>query len=351
MAKITRLPSGAYHTTIYAGKSDDGKRKYKSITADTPKEVKRLAALYELQKEKEDKPTALTLEQAMHNYTKKRINILSPTTYRLYDMIERSYFKDIQKMPVANITNDDIQEEIDKLCETLAPKSVRNAGGYLIAVLSEAVPDRRYSVDYPKKIKAQISIPSDAEMQNIFEASEGTRLELPVLFGACLGMRRSEILGLKWENIDIDRKTLTVKQAIVYDKDNNPVEKPPKSFSGSRTVIMPDMVIERLKRIPEAERSGPVVNLEGFMISEGFARLLEHSNIRHYRFHDLRHYFASVMYGLGVPPKYAAQRMGHADETMINRVYAHIMQSKVDEQTEKINAYFNKMQNKMQNEI
>jgi hypothetical protein len=59
------------------------------------------------------------------------------------------------------------------------------------------------------------------------------------------------VLGVAWKDIDLLRKTLTIKQVIVYDKDNKPVEKSPKSYSGTRTAVLPDMVIDALKAVPE----------------------------------------------------------------------------------------------------
>ena len=351
MAKITRLPSGSYHAQVYAGKDEQGKRKYKSFTGDTREEVRRAVALWEVSHEHESKPATMTLETAMNNYTKNRINILSPTTYKYYDMISRLYFTNLHKLPITQIDEKMIQGEVDKMAATLSPKSIRNACGFLRTVFTEYRPEFRYKLEYPQRIKSIINIPTDAEMREVLEEVKGSDMELPILFAACLGMRRSEVLGVKWSDIDLKRKTLTIKQVIVYDVDNKPVEKAPKSYSGTRTAVLPDMVIDALNAVPEAQRTGRVVNLQGYQVTERFIRLLDKLGIKHYRFHDLRHYFASVMYSLNIPPKYAASRMGHADETMINRVYAHIIQSKEDEHTQQINAYFGKMQNEIQHGI
>lgn len=351
MAKVKKLPSGAYHTQLYIGKDEAGKRKYKSITADSPKEVRRLAAIFEIEKDKLAKPEGLTLGVAMNNYTNNRINILSPTTERNYDSNQRNYFKDIQNIPVTNLTSDHIQNEINKLAKNLAPKTVHNIGVYVKGVLKEVCPDKRFDVDFPPLVKPDIVIPDEDVMRDIYYYSRDTKLAGPIIFASTLGMRRSEILGADWQYIYTAKKLLKIIEVIVYDKNNKPVVKAPKSYAGTRPAMMPDMVCEFLERIPFDERHGRVFKMAGYQISEGFVRFLQKHDIPHFRFHDLRHYFASVMFALNIPPKYAAARMGHADETMINRVYAHIMQTREDEHTEALNNYFNGLQRKMQDAI
>lgn len=127
MAKVKKLPSGAYHTQLYIGKDETGKRKYKSITADSPKEVRRLAALFEIEKDKLAKPEGLTLGVAMYNYTKNRINILSPTTIQSYNYIKNKLMTPLLPIPVYNLTNDIIQNHVNALSANHSPKTVLNA--------------------------------------------------------------------------------------------------------------------------------------------------------------------------------------------------------------------------------
>lgn len=341
MAKIKQLDSGSYHASIYIGKdATTGKRKYKSFTNPNKKELKRLINIFELQRDNAKKPSSMTLETAMTQYINDRIVLLSPTTERSYDYIKNSHFSSLIKIPISNITNELIQECINTMAIKLSPKTIRNACGFLSAVMADYRNDFKLNVEYPKRIKAQINIPSKAEMDDILDIAEGTDMEIPILLASCMGLRRSEILGLCWQDVNIDRKTLNIKRVIVYGNHNKAYEKPPKTYSGTRTAVIPDMVYSKLKAIPEGQRTGNIVALQGYKITEHFYRMLAKNGLQHYRFHDLRHYFASVMCALGFPAKYAAARMGHADETMISRVYQHIMLSQEDEHTEKLNAYF-----------
>jgi integrase len=346
MAKITRLPSGSWHAAPF-DKIVDGVRKYASITAETKEEVKRQLAIFQLEHKKESKTTTMSLETAMNKYTEECINILSPSTLRGYDIIKRNHFLSLSKRPLDSISDTDIQAEVNKMAKKLSPKTIRNICGFLTAVYREYRPERKIVLKFPKKESPKIEIPTKEEMEKLLAGAEGYKIKLPVLICATFGMRTSEITGLRWENIDMKNKTIEVREAVVRGL-HQWVKKAPKTTAGYRSLPMPEILYQALSKIPEEERTGSVVGMKGNSIYRGWTRLLKRCGVRHYRFYDIRHYYASVMYAIGIPEKYGAKRMGHAGTNMLHRVYVHIMDETENEHTDKLNEYFNKMQDEMQ---
>lgn len=139
------------------------------------------------------------------------------------------------------------------------------------------------------------------------------------MLAICLGLRVSEILGLRWS--DIDGEYITIRSAIVQGEDGS-VEKGPKTTSGFRRVHIPRPVQELLAAAPHT--SDHLTELTGHAIYCGFSRICEKAGVPHYRLYDLRHVNASVMLEAKIPDKYSVKRMGHATPNMLKTTYQHI---------------------------
>ena len=240
-----------------------------------------------------------------------------------------------------DITQEDVQRSINETAKTHTPKYCRNVHGLLTAVLAEYAPDFKLTTNLPKPQKQNIYIPSSEEVRKIFEASKGTEMEIPILLAACLGLRRSEIGGLKWSAYD--GKHIEIKEAKVQNVYNEWVSKSPKTYAGRRTLDVPQFIAEKLDALPR--ESEYIVNITGNTIGIRFRLLLERERIPHFRFHDLRHCNASIMLALGVPNKYAANRMGHSTDNMLKRVYQHLIDDKEIEVNETVNRFFENFKN------
>ena len=176
-------------------------------------------------------------------------------------------------------------------------------------------------------------------MKKIFQAVKGKRIEIPIYLAALCGMRRSEIVALKWEDVDLEKGTLTIKAASVISDDGKVVRKQTKTTAGKRTIKIFAPVLEVLNaKVKEGEyvEYYPHPN----RISDTFTELLKSLQLPHYRFHDLRHYAVSTMLLLNVPKKYIADYMGHETERMIDTVYGHVMQDKKGNILDVVNTYF-----------
>lgn len=127
---------------------------------------------------------------------------------------------------------------------------------------------------------------------------------------------------------DVDRaaNTVTVNKAMVPDKNNVYVVKTSaKSKAGNRTVTLPREVIDK---IAPSEGACRIVNLNPHQISQNFSRVLEINELPHFRFHDLRHYQASILHAMGVPDKYIMERGGWKTNSTLKGIYQHTMDEK-----------------------
>lgn len=355
MPTIKQLPSGSYNTLVYDYTDPNGKRHYKSITAPSKKEVKLLVA--EFLASREERSCTLdniTIEDAIQKYINAKNNVLSPSTVRVYDIMLESRFDKIKHRKVRDFTASDMQTFINDLSEEYTPKTVRNTNSLLRSAIEFVNPNFKAKITLPQKVKPDINIPTEVEMQTILNAVKGKRLEVPVYLAAFCGLRRSEIAALMWKDVDLDKGTITVRAASVQNKDGKVIRKQKtKTTDSKRTIRLFTPVLNLLK---EKEHTSEYVEYYPHpnRITDAYTELLKQSNLPHYRFHDLRHYTVSTMILLNIPKKYIADYLGHETERMIDEVYGHVMRDKKDALLDNVNAYFCKihaqMQDKMQDE-
>ena len=349
MSQAKKLPSGRWRNQLFVGYDDNGKRIYESFTADTKAEANLLAARRKAELEegvrKARTPSRMTLGEAIDRYIENRDAILSPKTIREYKSYRRLYMQPLMRVKLSELTDEMIQGEINKAARELSPKSIRNIWGFFRAVITATVPDRTvFSVKLPPRERKEMHIPSSEELMKLFDAVRGKRLEVPVLLAATCGLRRGEIAALDLEkDVDYERNTISITKAVSHNDLNEWIVKAPKAYDSYRVIDAPPWVVEILR---DARDDGyEAMNPDH--ISTAFAKLCKRLEIN-VRFHDLRHYYASLMLSLGVPDKYAMKRMGHSTNHMLKNIYQHLIDEKNVEITEQINAYFDSMQHGMQ---
>lgn len=332
--KTDRLPSGSYRVRVTW--TECGARHSKSFTASTATEAKKQAAAF--RSTIGDAPAAadLTLAQAYARYIELKEPVLSPSTIREYRLYSRRYFGRLMKRRLGDLTPVMVQEEVSELSRTLSPKTVRNAYNLLTAVLKTYRPGFTPAARLPQKAPRDVKIPEASEVSAILERCDDMTRRA-VALAAYQGLRMSEVLGLRWSDIDFERGTLTVSEALVHDSRNEIVAKAPKSVAGNRTVRLLAPAVEILS---EAERTGDrVVDITAGAIKARYNRVLRSLGLS-YTFHELRHYACSVMLSVGVPTKYAAAFLGHEGTNMVDRVYGHIMAGASDAYADRLNAFY-----------
>lgn len=276
--------------------------------------------------------SALTVGEATELYIESKDAVLSPATVAGYRRVKANLMGPLLSLRLSELTQMDVQRWVNELSREKSPKTVRNAHGLLTAVAGAYRPDFAIRTTLPQKRRYEVAIPSDEDIGRIIAAVRGTENELPVLLAVWLGLRMSEILGLKWGDIDGD--TVHIRRALVDEG-----EKTTKTYSSQRDLPLP----AHLRALLDAsDRKGEyVVPLTRRALYSRFQTICKQAETsQHYRFHDLRHINASVMLSLGVPNKYAQQRMGHATENMLKTVYQHTMSAEQQAVAAKVDAYF-----------
>ena len=205
-----------------------------------------------------------------------------------------------------------------------------------------------YKVERPKKDRYVGSFYDADEVNALFEAAKGSKLELPILFGAFYGLRRSEAIGLKWDAIDFEQGTISVKRTvtstIIDGKYQEFEQQSAKTKSSLRTLPLIGSFREYYLQVKEAQElnkqvCGNCYNYEydGFVfvdelgermrveyLTNAFPKFLESHGLRRMRFHDLRHSCASLLLANGVPLKHIQEWLGHSDFTTTANIYAHL---------------------------
>lgn len=325
-----KLPSGMYQCQVMV----DGKRV--SVVDESPAvaQAKAVALKNGLIEERKSGPS-MTVGQAIDRYIERKDAVLSPSTVAGYKRIRENALQDIMPIRLSELNQERVQRAVNKMAKEKSPKSVRKAHGLLSAVLAEYRPDMILRTTLPQKRKYDIAVPTDDDIGRIIGVARGTEMELPVLLAVWLGLRVSEILGLTWDSLEGDM--LHVKAAIV-DGEGGPVEKGTKTYSGDRKIRLPSYLADLIKEQPK--NGAHIISLSRRAIGGRFETICKQAGVRHFRFHDMRHANASIMLALGIPDKYAMERMGHATNNMLKTVYQHTMRSKQDEVANMVDDYF-----------
>lgn len=203
-------------------------------------------------------------------------------------------------------------------------------------------------VERPKPEKYMAAYYTAEEMEQLFAAARGHRLELIIQFAAFYGLRRGEVLGLRWDAVDLDAGTLTVRHIVtnasIEGKQVLVQADRAKTKSSLRTLPLVDAFAQRLRALKEQQEYNEQVcgscynrKYKGYLfvnemgdlilpnsVTDVFAKLLAENGLRKIRFHDLRHSCASLLLKQGVPMKQIQEWLGHSDISTTANIYAHL---------------------------
>lgn len=366
MATAKKLPSGSWRCQVFShyelvtdekGKpvidpktnKQKQKRIYKSFTCDDPsprgkRKAEAMAAEWADSKEKtETKEIDMTFGEALEKYIQERSSVLSPSSIRKYKSMQRNCMVPLNDYQLKDITQSIIQKEINQSSTTLSPKSVRDMNGLISAVMKRFRPGIVINITLPKKLRSNIYIPTEEDIKKIVRESEGTIMEIPILLAAFGAMRRGEICAL--QKSDIKNNTIHVTKTMVMNDESKWTVKAPKSYAGDRYVNYPSFVVEKFLALPT-----DTVDMNPNTLTTSFGNLLKKLAIPHFRFHDLRHYNASVQHALGIPDAYIMQAGGWGNDSVLKEVYRHTLPDMEDKMNKIAIDYFESMQHEMQHE-
>ena len=333
-----KLPSGSWRIQFQI----DGKRY--SVTDESKTVCKEKAdkryreILYGIEQEKK---TPLTVGKAIDQYIDSKQKTLSPSTILGYKRIRKNLFKDLMDIRLDELTQEDIQYAVKSdFSRGVSPKTIRNAHGLLSAVLKVYRPRMTLITALPQKEPQEMRIFTEEEMKKVWDGAAGTKYEIPILLASMLGLRLSEIKGLRFSDISDDR--IHVQRAIVTGEEGEILKKT-KTVSGDRFIKVPETLLTKINALSKKNDEDYICPMTGAAIYKGFQRICEKVGVKPCRFHDLRHFTASEIHSLGVPDKYAMARMGHKTDYMLKNVYQHIMRDKEDSFSDIINGKMEEM--------
>ena len=343
-------------------------RKYKSVEG-TKKDAERAMHEYirELEKGYYVTDSKITISEWIDTWLEVYITPnVSPTTLSRYQGMIKRYIKPIiGHMQVQQLNTLAVQAWVNGLKispssgKPMAAATVKHAYHVLKgcmdkAVLAGIIPRSPcVGIMLPKGQKKAAVIYDEEQIKQLIAAAKGTEMELVIDMELCLGLRRGELLGLWWQDIDWEKKQIHIirNRVVVNGKS---VVKEPKTENSIRTIDMPDQLVQKLKLHQWACRANQqklgaaytqtdyiIVHPDGKPIypeylSQMLTKLQKKGNLPQCRFHDLRHLCATIMLLQGVNVKVAQERLGHKDITTTMNIYSHVLPSSAREAAEKI---------------
>ena len=341
----------------------NGKFKRKYVYGNTQKEVKE--KLKELENYHEPKVKGMTLFnwliEWMEEYKK---NMLKITTFENYMMYIQAYVKgsEIADIPLEKISTSALQKFYNtKLKGTDSMKKLsRRSVEYLHTIIGSAL-QQAYKNELikknvneftvlPKKEQKEIEPLTIEEVERVLQVAKETELYSLILLEIYTGMRKGEILGLQWENVDFEKKVVWVRKNLcrVKNQDENDGRKTklillePKTKKSIREIPLSNEAVKVLRIHKKKQNEQKMLyrdiyqdNDIVFAKADGsfedprevlrkFHKILEKAGVRKCRFHDLRHTFASILLNEGESMKVIQELLGHSTITTTMDIYSHV---------------------------
>lgn len=342
MAKAKKLPSGSWRVRVFTGRDPvTGKQQYVSFTGPTKTEVEKKAARFADEQKDSKRITNLLVKDAISRYITAKAAVLSPSTVRGYKGMQKLYYDEIGQKKVFSLTTEDMQLWISELTMKVSPKTVANAYGLLSSSVALFRPDAVFRVTLPTKQKKRPVSPSDEQIIQLYEAA-GLELKKCIALAAFGSMRRGEVCALKHK--DINGVIAHVHADMIKTPENGWVYKEiPKTAESNRLVRLPAEVIEL---IGDGVDDDFVVKCKPDVVTLSFIRLRNKMGLPGIRFHDMRHYFASIGPVLGIPDTYLSAFGGwRPDSPVMKQTYQGTMSNMSDTYAATMTEHFSSMLN------
>jgi integrase len=353
-----------------------GKRKRLSVTIkgthkDAERELRRL--LRSIDTGEHVEPTKITVSQFLAQWLETMRSQISPKTHERYaEIIKLFLIPAFGNSTLTKLMPSAIQVAYNEW-ETsgrrdskkggLAPRTRLHIHRILKAALKHAVQlqligrNPAEAIKAPRAKKATITTLTVEQSAILLETLRGKNIYWPVLFALTTGMRRGEILALRWKNVDIEKKTVRVVESLEQTKKGIRFKAP--KTERTRAVILPDYAVDELKTLKEQQakefselkidQTADTLVCARFDGSATWPTSVTHEFVKamkklpdlpRVRFHDLRHSHATQLLMAGIHPKIAQERLGHSTITTTLDLYSHVTETMQDDAAAKLDSAF-----------
>ncbi len=371
---IRRQGKGSWEVRLYLGRGPDGRRLYRSHTVEGTKrraqnELNDL--LSKLQRGEYVPPSRMTVAEYLDRWLADYARVkVAAKTYERYAEIVRVHLTPalghhplprLQPLHIQACYSDALQRGRRNGRGGLSPQTVLHHHRVLREALQQAVRwqllarNPADAVEPPRGQRRETEVFDQGEVGRLLEVAGGTRLAVPVLLAVTTGLRRGELLGLRWQDVDLDGGKLAVRQSLEQTKAGLAF-KQPKTQKGRRVVTLPPMTTDALRR-HKAEQAkerlllGPAYCDHGLVLAQAdgqpfnpdkvtraFKRLALKAGVRPLSLHKVRHTHATLLLGANVHPKVVSERLGHATVGITLDTYSHVLPNLQEEAARKIDA-------------
>lgn len=343
-----------YRVCFDYGIDREGNRVRKYRTFDTKRDATRAFNEHKVKMDKGTQimPSEYTFSQWLDYWYKDIIlpQIEETTAYGYRGMIENYLKPQLGEIRLQKLTARDIQQYYTWLMseKELSPNTVIKHHNLLTNTLNAAerqeyiTKNPMRAVSPPKKHQREAKFYTPEQLGILLDKAVGTRLELPVFICAYLGLRRGELCGLRWSDVDLEHQTITIENTRTQ-AGKKEIEKGTKTASSTRTLYLPDTLCDMLKTAREHQQAcraeyknayddnDYVVVMEDGRpfrpnyLSELFSKFLADNDLPKIVLHELRHTFASLSNQAGIPAYNIGKALGHSTPATTQKIYTHLL--------------------------
>lgn len=329
-----------------------GKRRQKRISAPTRKacEARLREVLNAVEQGASPDAGKITLREYLDRWLPSIEPTLRPSTHRRYsDLMRQHVIPVLGGVRLVKLAPLDVQRlYADRLDAGLSPTTVHQIHNVLHRALRQAVRwgmtmrNVTEAVDAPRPVNPECHTWDAKQVATVLAVGDETHLAPLWRLALLTGMRRGELLGLMWKDVDIDRGVLAVRRTLSRGTGGTWEFGAPKTASGRRAIALPLSVVDALRRhrvrqLEERLALGDAWEDRGLVftneigaplhvnaLASRFKKLIAASGVPTIRFHDMRHTSATLMLSGGEHPKVVAERLGHADVSVTLNRYSHV---------------------------
>jgi integrase len=303
---------------------------------------------------------AAYLEHWLEDSVKQSVR---PYTFQSYSMlVHRHIIPELGRIALAKLSPQDVQSLLNHKRESgLSPRTVQYIHSIVRRALGQAerwgmVPRNvARLVSSPHVPQANISPLSPVEAKQLLAAVHEDRLSALYTVALAVGLRQSEALGLRWQDVNIEAGTVSVRVTL-QRQDGQYVLVQPKTERSRRTIKLPEVCIDALRNHQERQTvervlagsewqewglvftAGDGSPLSRMSVTHRFQRVLADSGIAKHRFHDLRHTCATLLLAQGVALRVVMETLGHSQMSTTADIYAHVLPVLMADAADKMNA-------------